>query len=80
MPATSYFAGALLLPYLRFLAEAEAMRYDIELLSQHFRVSFETVCHRLSTMQRARRTDLPVDRAASHASAAGSQHPGAASR
>jgi predicted transcriptional regulator/transcriptional regulator with XRE-family HTH domain len=64
----SYFAGALLLPYRRFLAEAEALRYDIELLSQHFRVSFETVCHRLSTMQRPDAKGIPfffvrVDRA-----------------
>ncbi|PSL82194.1 Cro/Cl family transcriptional regulator [Variovorax sp. WS11] len=64
----SYFAGALLLPYRRFLAEAEALRYDIELLSQQFRVSFETVCHRLSTMQRPDAKGIPfffvrVDRA-----------------
>jgi predicted transcriptional regulator/DNA-binding XRE family transcriptional regulator len=64
----SYFAGALLLPYRRFLAEAEAVRYDIELLSQRFRVSFETVCHRLSTMQRPEARGIPfffvrVDRA-----------------
>jgi predicted transcriptional regulator/plasmid maintenance system antidote protein VapI len=64
----SYFAGALLLPYRRFLAEAEALRYDIELLSQRFRVSFETVCHRLSTMQRPDARGIPfffvrVDRA-----------------
>jgi len=64
----SYFAGALLLPYRRFLAEAEAVRYDIELLSQRFRVSFETVCHRLSTMQRPDARGIPfffvrVDRA-----------------
>ncbi|SCK18867.1 hypothetical protein VAR608DRAFT_1362 [Variovorax sp. HW608] len=64
----SYFAGALLLPYRRFLAEAEALRYDIELLSQHFSVSFETVCHRLSTMQRPDAKGIPfffvrVDRA-----------------
>lgn len=64
----SYFAGALLLPYRRFLAEAEAVRYDIELLSQRFHVSFETVCHRLSTMQRPDARGIPfffvrVDRA-----------------
>jgi len=64
----SYFAGALLLPYRRFLAEAQALRYDIELLSQHFKVSFETVCHRLSTMQRPDAKGIPfffvrVDRA-----------------
>lgn len=64
----NYFAGALLLPYGRFLAAAEALRYDIELLSQTFRVSFETVCHRLSTRQRPNSSGVPfffvrVDRA-----------------
>jgi predicted transcriptional regulator len=64
----SYFAGALVLPYGRFLAEAEALRYDIELLAQRFGVSFETVCHRLSTMQRPDARGIPfffvrVDRA-----------------
>jgi len=64
----NYFAGALLLPYRRFLAQAEALRYDIDLLSRHFGVSFETVCHRLSTMQRPDAKGIPfffvrVDRA-----------------
>jgi hypothetical protein len=48
----SYFAGALLLPYGDFLRAAESLRYDIELLAQRFGVGFETVCHRLSTLQR----------------------------
>lgn len=47
-----YFAGAVLLPYEAFLEAARACRYDIESLQQRFQVSFETVCHRLSTMQR----------------------------
>ena len=47
-----YFAGAVLLPYEDFLAEARRCRYDIELLQQRFHVGFETVCHRLSTLQR----------------------------
>ncbi|MEF7615398.1 short-chain fatty acyl-CoA regulator family protein [Aquincola sp. MAHUQ-54] len=55
-----YFAGALVLPYGRFLAEARAVRYDIELLAQRFQVSFETVCHRLSTMQRPGARGVPV--------------------
>lgn len=64
----SYFAGALLLPYRRFLAAAEQQRYDIELLSEQFGVSFETVCHRLSTLQRNEARGVPfffvrVDRA-----------------
>ena len=64
----SYFAGALVLPYGRFLAAAEALHYDIELLAQRFGVSFETVCHRLSTLQRPDARGVPfffvrVDRA-----------------
>jgi XRE family transcriptional regulator, fatty acid utilization regulator len=64
----SYFAGALVLPYGRFLAAAQAVRYDIALLAQRFDVSFETVCHRLSTLQRPSARGVPfffvrVDRA-----------------
>ena len=64
----SYFAGALVLPYRRFLASAEALHYDIDLLAQRFGVSFETICHRLSTLQRPEARGIPfffvrVDRA-----------------
>lgn len=52
----NYFAGALLLPYGEFLRAAESLRYDIELLQRRFDVGFETICHRLSTLQR---TDAP---------------------
>lgn len=64
----NYFAGALLLPYSRFLETAEQLRYDIDLLSQRFGVGFETICHRLSTLQRSDNKGVPfflirVDRA-----------------
>lgn len=64
----SYFAGALVLPYGRFLAAAQELRYDIALLARRFGVSFETVCHRLSTLQRREARGVPfffvrVDRA-----------------
>jgi predicted transcriptional regulator/DNA-binding XRE family transcriptional regulator len=64
----SYFAGALVLPYRRFLAAAEQLGYDIDLLAQRFGVSVETVCHRLSTLQRPEARGVPfffvrVDRA-----------------
>ncbi len=64
----NYFAGALLLPYTPFLAAAERLRYDIDLLGQQFGVGFETVCHRLSTLQRPGAPGVPfffvrVDRA-----------------
>jgi XRE family transcriptional regulator, fatty acid utilization regulator len=64
----SYFAGAVVLPYGRFLASAQELRYDIVLQAQRFGVSIETVCHRLSTLQRPETRGLPfffvrVDRA-----------------
>ena len=64
----NYVAGALLLPYDQFWQAAEALRYDIELLAQRFGVGFETVCHRLSTLQRPGSPGVPfffvrVDRA-----------------
>ncbi|UXC18900.1 short-chain fatty acyl-CoA regulator family protein [Comamonas squillarum] len=64
----NYFAGALLLPYGPFLQAAEALGYDIDLLGQRFAVGFETVCHRLSTLQRPGSPGVPfffvrVDRA-----------------
>ncbi len=64
----NYFAGALLLPYAPFLRAAEESRYDIERLSRHFGVGFETICHRLSTLQRPEARGVPfflirVDRA-----------------
>ncbi len=55
----NYFAGALLLPYGEFHGAAEELRYDIDLLGQRFEVSFETVCHRLSTLQRPRQRGVP---------------------
>ncbi|MDM0106997.1 short-chain fatty acyl-CoA regulator family protein [Variovorax sp. J22R24] len=64
----NYFAGALLLPYASFLKAAETLRYDIDRLSRRFGVGFETVCHRLSTLQRPDAPGVPfffirVDRA-----------------
>jgi predicted transcriptional regulator/transcriptional regulator with XRE-family HTH domain len=64
----NYFAGAVLLPYAAFLAAAEEERYDIERIGERFGVGFETVSHRLSTLQRAGAQGVPfffvrVDRA-----------------
>ncbi|WP_414900918.1 short-chain fatty acyl-CoA regulator family protein [Sphingomonas flavalba] len=64
----NYFAGALILPYGPFRAAAEAEGYDIEKLGRRFGVGFETVCHRLSTLQRSEARGVPfffvrVDRA-----------------
>ena len=46
----NYFAAALLMPYRRFLREAEALRYDVELLAHRFGTSFEQTAHRLTTL------------------------------
>ncbi|MEP9395626.1 MULTISPECIES: acetate metabolism transcriptional regulator RamB [Gordonia] len=64
----NYFAGAALLPYAQFHGAAEDFRYDIERLSAFYAVSYETVCHRLSTLQRPNLRGIPwsfvrVDRA-----------------
>lgn len=55
----NYFAGALLLPYRGFLDAAEHLRYDIDRLARRFEVGFETVCHRLSTLQRPGARGVP---------------------
>lgn len=55
----NYFAGALILPYRQFLTAAEELHYDIELLAATFEVGFETVCHRLSTLQRRGQRGVP---------------------
>ncbi|MFG2519884.1 short-chain fatty acyl-CoA regulator family protein [Streptomyces sp. NPDC048527] len=64
----NYFAAALILPYRDFHTTAESVRYDIERLTDHYGLGYETVCHRLSTLQRPRQRGVPfsfvrVDRA-----------------
>ncbi|WP_027019257.1 acetate metabolism transcriptional regulator RamB [Corynebacterium sputi] len=64
----TYYAAALMLPYESFHDTAESLRYDIELLSQQYGMGYETICHRLSTMQRPSLRGIPftfvrVDRA-----------------
>lgn len=64
----NYFAAALILPYRTFHAAAEEVRYDLERLTDRYGLGYETVCHRLSTLQRPRLRGVPfsfvrVDRA-----------------
>jgi len=47
----NYFAAALLMPYDAFLKMAKETRYDIDRMAARFEVSFEQVCHRLTTLQ-----------------------------
>ncbi|MEQ9448436.1 MAG: short-chain fatty acyl-CoA regulator family protein [Rhodospirillaceae bacterium] len=54
-----YFAGAVMMPYEKFLKAAEKKRYDIDLLCQRFDASYEQVCHRLTTMQRPGALGIP---------------------
>ena len=64
----NYFAAAAVLPYRQFHDVAENFRYDIERLSAFYSISYETICHRLSTLQRPTMRGVPfsfvrVDRA-----------------
>ncbi len=55
----NYFGGALLLPYGAFFREAQRTRYDVERLSSFFRVSYETVAHRLCNLSDPARRGVP---------------------
>jgi predicted transcriptional regulator/DNA-binding XRE family transcriptional regulator len=55
----NYAAGALVMPYASFRAEARRLRHDIDRLSRRFNVSFEQACHRLSTLQRQGAEGVP---------------------
>ena len=64
----TYFAAATVLPYSQFHEVAEDFRYDIERMSAFYSASYETICHRLSTLQRPKLRGVPfmfvrVDRA-----------------
>ncbi len=55
----NYFAAALLLPYGKFRADAEELKYDTEHLGRRYGASFEQVCHRLTTLQRPGARGIP---------------------
>ncbi|MDM1441655.1 DUF2083 domain-containing protein, partial [Pseudomonas aeruginosa] len=62
------FPAAPVLPYPQFHDVAENFRYDVERLSAFYSVSYETIAHRLSTLQRPSMRGVPftfvrVDRA-----------------
>lgn len=56
----NYFAAAVLMPYLPFLEAARSERYDIDVIGRRFRVGFEHVCHRLSTLRRPGHEGIPL--------------------
>ena len=55
----SYLAGAMVFPYARVLADAEAAAYDIDHLRQVYYASFEQVAHRLVTLRRPGEEGIP---------------------
>jgi predicted transcriptional regulator/transcriptional regulator with XRE-family HTH domain len=77
-----YAAHALMMPYEPFLAAARRARYDVEVLSARFSVSFEQAATRLTTLARTGAAGVPfflmeVDQAGNrlrHAGAAGFPH------
>lgn len=56
---TDYLAGALLLPYRRFLRACEQTGYDLAVLQRRFAVSFDQVAQRLTTLGRVGERGLP---------------------
>ena len=59
MTLASYYAAAVMMPYGPFLAAAEALSYDINVLAQRFNTGFEQVCHRLTTLSRPNARGIP---------------------
>jgi hypothetical protein len=55
----NYFAGALLLSYDDFFREVQRTRYDVELMSQVFGTTYETVAHRLCNLSDPKRLGVP---------------------
>ncbi|MGI3183463.1 helix-turn-helix domain-containing protein [Nioella aestuarii] len=55
----NYYAGAVLMPYGRFMEAAAETRHDLEQLAVRFGASIEQVAHRLSTLQRPGAKGIP---------------------
>jgi len=55
----NYFAAAYLMPYETFRNAAESTRYDVDRIAAAFGMSFEQVCHRLTTLQRPGSRGVP---------------------
>ncbi|MEQ8446950.1 MAG: short-chain fatty acyl-CoA regulator family protein [Pelagibacterium sp.] len=56
----SYVAAALVMPYEDFFRACRDTRYDIERLGRRFRMSFEQICHRMTTLQRPSMSGIPL--------------------
>ena len=55
----NYAAAALVMPYERFRAAAEEVRYDLPLLESRFGASYEQVAHRLTSLGRSGSRGIP---------------------
>ncbi|MEM8650935.1 MAG: short-chain fatty acyl-CoA regulator family protein [Pseudomonadota bacterium] len=55
----NYFAAAVMMPYDEFYEEAQLAKYDIDRLAARFSVSYEQVCHRLTTLQKPGKRGIP---------------------
>ena len=55
----NYFAGAVMMPYTPFLEACRQERYDIDVIGRRFRVGFEQVCHRYTTLRRPGAEGVP---------------------
>jgi XRE family transcriptional regulator, fatty acid utilization regulator len=55
----NYFAGALMMPYGKFLEAAESTGYDVDMLAARFNVSFEQAAHRLTSLARPTARGIP---------------------
>jgi predicted transcriptional regulator/DNA-binding XRE family transcriptional regulator len=59
MSLANYAAGAIMMPYGRFLAACEDMRYSIDRLCGEFGANVEQVAHRFTTLNRAGARGVP---------------------
>jgi XRE family transcriptional regulator, fatty acid utilization regulator len=59
MSLANYAAGAIMMPYDRFLSAAETHRYDVDRLCADFGASVEQVSHRLTTLGRSGARGIP---------------------
>lgn len=55
----NYYAGAVLMPYGPFVRAARDERYDADVVGRRFRVGFEQVCHRFTTLRRPGDEGIP---------------------
>jgi len=59
MSLANYAAGAIMMPYGRFLASAEQYRYSIDQLTGEYGANVEQVAHRLTTLNRTGARGVP---------------------